>query len=261
MINKKLYKYELWLAKSIPIIISASFLLSLFISYYNIDQFIFTSLFGVAVLPLLFVYISSFAFGFKLSNRVFIYYIVINWIIDIIDYYIGIPISNTGLLYLDICTAGLTVIVAIVCSIKERNRNQKQLEEGDIGSDTGVNKKIYKYELLIIRIIPMMLSGICILNSSLSYFYVDWPILSYIGGTSMIMIVFMYLSSAVFKFCVYHRMFIHYLLFSLLLNSVDWYTGFTANFEDIMLILYNLIGISLFVLFGVKYRKIRCEGN
>ena len=261
MINKKLYKYELWLAKSIPIIISASYLLSLFISYYNIDQFIFSSLFGVAVLPLLFVYISSFAFGFKPSNRVFIYFIIINWIIDIIDYYIGIPLSNTALLYLDIVLAGLTVLAAIVCAIKERNYNQRQLEKGDMGNDVGVNKKIYKYELLIIKTIPMVLSGICILNSSFSYFNIELPILSYIGGASLIMIVFMYLSSAVFNFCVYHRMFIHYLLFSVLLITVDWYTGFTANFEDIVLILYNLIGISLFVLFGVKYRKIRCEGS
>lgn len=261
MISKKLYNYELWLAKSISIIVAAACLLNLFLSYYNIDQFLFSSLFGVAVLPLLFVYISSFAFGFKPSNRVFIYYIITNWIIDIVDYYIGIPLSNTELLYLDIGLAGLTILAALVCAIKERKYNQRLLEKGYSRNDAGVNKNIYKYELLIIKIIPMVLSGICILNSTLSFFHVDWPILSYIGGTSLIMIVFMYLSSAVFKFCVYHRMFIHYLLFSLLLNSVDWYTGVTVNFEDVVLIVYILIGISLFVLFGVKYRKIRCGGN
>lgn len=261
MINKRLYKYELWLAKSIPIIISAAYLLSLFVSYYNIDQSIFSSLFGVAVLPLLFVYISSFAFGFKLSNRVFIYYIIISWIIDIIDYYIGIPLSNTALLYMDVVLAGLTALAAIACAIKERNYSQRQLIIGNNGNDTGPNKIIYKYELLVIKTIPMVLSGICILNSSLSYFDIELPILSYIGGASLIMIVFMYLSSAVFKFCVYHRLFIHYLLFSMLLITVDYYTGFTANFEDIMLIVYNLIGISLFVLFGVNYKKNRCKEN
>ena len=255
MLNKKLYKYELWLAKSIPIIISAVFLLDSFISYYYIDQFVFSSLFGVAVLPLLFVYISSFAFGFKLSNRVFIYFIVICWVLDIIDYYIGIPLSETALIILKISMAGLTVFAAIVCTVKERNHVQKQHKKGDIERCLEAKTKIYKYELLIIKIIPMVLTGICILNSSLSFFFIDWPILSFVGGTSLIMILFMYLSSAVFKFCFLHRIFIHFLAITLIINISDYYLDYSRQYKEWILIAYNVIGIALFA--TIVFKKTR----
>ena len=58
----------------------------------------------------------------------------------------------------------------------------------------------------------MLLAFITLLNSILSYFNIDLVILSYIGGVSLIPILFIYITSYTFKFCEYHRMFLHYIV-------------------------------------------------
>ena len=35
--------------------------------------------------------------------------------------------------------------------------------------------------------------------------------LSYVGGISVISLIFLYLTSYMFRFCKYHRMFLHYI--------------------------------------------------
>ena len=61
------------------------------------------------------------------------------------------------------------------------------------------SKLLYKIELRLLKIIPMILAFTALLNSILSYFNIDLYILSYIGGISIFTMVFLYLSSYVFK--------------------------------------------------------------
>ena len=63
-------------------------------------------------------------------------------------------------------------------------------------------------------------------NSILSYLDIDVVILNYIGGVSILPLIFLYLSSYVFKFCEYHRMFLHYLLITDIINVYDYHIGF-----------------------------------
>lgn len=87
-----------------------------------------------------------------------------------------------------------------------------------------------------------------LLNAILSYFYIDITIFSHIFGVSLLPLIFMYISSYVFKFCSYHRMFLHYILIIDLLNIYDWYIG--INISNRMLLLIHLIlsGITLFII-------------
>lgn len=83
------------------------------------------------------------------------------------------------------------------------------------------SKLLYKIELRLLKIIPMILAFTALLNSILSYFNIDLYILSYIGGISIFTMVFLYLSSYVFKFCEYHRMFLHYVVVTWIINTND----------------------------------------
>ena len=69
-----------------------------------------------------------------------------------------------------------------------------------------------KLLILFLKVIPMMLAGLAFINTVLAYFeiYPEW--LAYIGGTSVLTLMFLYLASYVFKFCEYHRMFLHYVV-------------------------------------------------
>lgn len=101
----------------------------------------------------------------------------------------------------------------------------------------------------------MLFAGLTLLNAVLSYFDVDCFVLSYIGSVSVLTLLFMYLSSIVFRFCVYHRMFIHYTLVNWVLNIVDYYIGIPIS-DRSMFILYMIIaGLFLFFILYLKFRK------
>lgn len=64
----------------------------------------------------------------------------------------------------------------------------------------------------------MVLAALSLTDTILSYFDVDAPVISYISA--LLVWLFLYLSSFVFKFCRWHRMFLYYLLFE---GVVNWY--------------------------------------
>lgn len=111
-----------------------------------------------------------------------------------------------------------------------------------------LNKTLYKIQLYLLKVIPMVMAFICILNSVLSYFDIDLPILSYIVGNSFLTIVYFYITSYVFKFCFYHRMFIHYTTITWIINIVDLYIGIPIGDLPYLLLQLIIAGISLFII-------------
>lgn len=117
------------------------------------------------------------------------------------------------------------------------------------------NKYLYKLELYLIKIIPMLMAGIYLLNTILSYFTIDIPVLSYISGTSLFNLIFLYLSSIVFKFCKYHRMFIHYITINWVLNIIDYYIRIPISNRDLFLRYMIIAGISLFIILYLYIKR------
>lgn len=62
------------------------------------------------------------------------------------------------------------------------------------------SKNLYKVELYLLKIMPMVIALAYLVNTVSSYFGVDIPILASIAGMSLIPLIFMYISSYVFKF-------------------------------------------------------------
>ena len=116
------------------------------------------------------------------------------------------------------------------------------------------SKLLYKIELRLLKIIPMILAFTALLNSILSYFNIDLYILSYIGGISIFTMVFLYLSSYVFKFCEYHRMFLHYVVVTWIINTVDYYIGIPINDLEYLCLQMIIAGISLFIILLLYYK-------
>lgn len=107
---------------------------------------------------------------------------------------------------------------------------------------------LHKVLIIFIKIIPMVLALLAVLNTTLSYFYIDLPILSYIGGVSVLSLTFFYISSYVFKFCVYHRMFLHYITLNWLLNIIDYYWGIPVSDKSLFLLYMIITGVFLFII-------------
>lgn len=119
------------------------------------------------------------------------------------------------------------------------------------------SKYLYKIELYSIKTIPVILAALCLLNTILSYFYIDVPLLSYIGGNSLFTLAFLYLSSVVFRFCVYHRMFIHYIALNWVLNIIDYYIGIPLSNKDLFLMYIVITGIFMFIILYLHLKKIK----
>lgn len=110
------------------------------------------------------------------------------------------------------------------------------------------SKTLYKVEIGLLKIIPMILAGIYLSNTILSYFLdIDLIILSYIGGISLLPLIFLYLSSYVFRFCIYHRVFLHYITINELILILDTHIGLPISDLEYFCLQMSIFGISLFL--------------
>lgn len=119
------------------------------------------------------------------------------------------------------------------------------------------SKILYKIELYLLKIMPMLIALIYLINTVTSYFSIDIPILASIAGMSLIPLVFMYISSYVFRFCEYHRMFLHYIAINDILNIYDFYIGINISDRELFILHMILAGVSLFIILFlyVKFHK------
>lgn len=114
--------------------------------------------------------------------------------------------------------------------------------------EESLNKALYKIQLYLLKVIPMVMAFIYLLNMILSYYNIDLEIFSYLAGNSVLTIMFLYISSYVFKFCKYHRMFIHYTTFIWILNIYDLYIGIPLNDRNLFTMYLSITGIFLFII-------------
>lgn len=117
------------------------------------------------------------------------------------------------------------------------------------------HKSLYKIELWFLKIIPMLLALNSLSNSILSYFDIDITIFSYIGGVSLLPLLFFYLSSYVFRFCEYHRIFLHYILVTDCINVYDYHIGFPLNDLEYLCLHMIIAGISLFLILYLYLKR------
>ena len=121
-----------------------------------------------------------------------------------------------------------------------------------------INYSLHKWVLFILKIIPMLLAFIALLNTVLSYWDIDVPLLSYLGGISLFPLLFLYLASYAFKFCEHHRMFLHYVSVNWILNIIDYYWGIPVSNKELFLDYMIITGIFLFLIlyFHQKHRQL-----
>jgi len=109
----------------------------------------------------------------------------------------------------------------------------------------------------MLKVIPMLLAFLAILNTMFGFLGIDCSIISMLGGISFLPLVFLYLASFVFRFCVYHRMFLHYILVNNTLELVDYYIGIPIDTFNLFVLHVILIGLFLFLVLYF-YRREKC---
>ena len=119
-----------------------------------------------------------------------------------------------------------------------------------------VNKRWYKVTLELLKVIPMLPAVCDALNTLFWMLDVDTPLFSFVGGVSFLTLIFPYLVSYVFRFCVYHRMFLHYVLVNNIVSIIDFTIGLPVSFIGMCCIFSVNACIFLFLILHF-YRKER----
>lgn len=116
------------------------------------------------------------------------------------------------------------------------------------------HKYLYKLELVLLKIIPMLLALCYFSNTILSIYGYDIPIFSIFAGMSIFPMIFLYISSYVFRFCEYHRMFLHYVVFNDVFAWIDFYYDFPFENRDYIAIHLSIACIFLFIILYLKVK-------
>lgn len=97
------------------------------------------------------------------------------------------------------------------------------LDKEDMTAEVKLKSNLYKIELIILKTLPFLLGFLGFISTIFDYIEVNSVIVNYIMIFSLY--GFMITSSYVFKFCLYHRLPIYYLIVINLLSIIDVYIG------------------------------------
>ena len=114
--------------------------------------------------------------------------------------------------------------------------------------EESVNKSLYKLFILMLKVIPMIIALVYLVNTITSLHDIEIPVLSNIAGISLLSWLFMYLATIVFRFCFYHRIFLYYILITDIVSMLNYYFNIIDTYYEYLVVYYSIIGIFLFLI-------------
>lgn len=123
--------------------------------------------------------------------------------------------------------------------------------------EESLSRVLYKAVIVAIKVIPILIATLFLVRSILSCIDIDVTWLSYLCGMSLIPLLFMYLVSYAFKFCTYHRMFLHYIVVNDAINYIDYYIGIPLQYHELLRLHIIIAGIFLLLIiyYHQKWKK------
>lgn len=128
-----------------------------------------------------------------------------------------------------------------------------------------IDKRKHKLLIFVLKILPAIMAGSYVIEMISIFLGFGTQVLVNFIGMIVAPILFMYLASYVFKFCEYHRIFIHYVLILEILTTVKWYYPVIVTSQLVLNISFVLSGLLMLcvVFFNVykMYKKYRRPSN
>ena len=106
-VNKNQMKLFVLVSKVLPMVLALCHLLNCMFGYFGWNNIILGYISGISILTVSYLYLISYLIKLCGYYRMFLHYCVIIDIINIYDYYIGIPVSDRNMMLL---YGGVTII-------------------------------------------------------------------------------------------------------------------------------------------------------
>ena len=120
------------------------------------------------------------------------------------------------------------------------------------------SKILYKYTISLLRILPIFMVLSYLLMLTCFYYTPRLVIIPHLIGTVGAPLAFIYITSYVFRFCAFHRVFIHYYAFINVLNVSHHYFADVFN-PNIVTIIHEsgslIFAISAIILYIRKCKN------
>lgn len=121
--------------------------------------------------------------------------------------------------------------------------------------ENSVGKGLYKLELICIKVIPYLIALCYVGNIISSYVYKELPIFSFVGSLSILPMLFLYLSSFVFRFCIYHRLPLYYCFISDCISYYDLCIGIPISTRNLFVVNMLILGVFILLLVYFKFKQ------
>lgn len=120
------------------------------------------------------------------------------------------------------------------------------------------SKALYKLTIATLKVLPMIMVLGYLLMLIGFYFDSKYIVIPHLLGTVIPPLIFIYITSYVFKFCAFHRIFIHYYAFINILNTSDHYLH--QYVDDNVVTFIHDIGTLIFIITAIimyiyKYKR------
>lgn len=123
------------------------------------------------------------------------------------------------------------------------------------------SKSMYKATLYTLKILPMVMAFAYLLMLCCFNYAPKYVVIPHLLGTVFAPLIFIYITSYVFKFCAFHRLFIHYYTFITILNVSDHYLH---PYIDVSVVTFLHDGATLIflitaiIMYIYKYKRDKC---
>lgn len=111
--NKKQIKRFVLFTKYLPILIAMIHFINTTISFFHGNDIPLNYIGGISFVFICYLYIASYTFKLCEYHRMFIHYTVFCNILNIIDYYIGIPMNDVNYYILQVIITIITMFIVV----------------------------------------------------------------------------------------------------------------------------------------------------
>ena len=111
--RSNLQRLLLLVLKYIPMVVALCYMLNTMLYIEPLSNIA-----GVSLLTWIFLYLASVVFEFCSYHRMFLWYILIDDVLNIVDYYWNIPISTDNLIRIHNILAGITLFIVLILYVK-----------------------------------------------------------------------------------------------------------------------------------------------
>lgn len=123
------------------------------------------------------------------------------------------------------------------------------------------SKTLYKILLGLLKVLPALTALFYFIGTLFSICGIELSILSTISGQSILSLLFMYITSYVFRFCSYHRMFLHYIVIIDIINYIDYNIGIPIDNKCMLMLISLITAIFLFISLYLHLKSKKNETN